>query len=123
MIPETEFGSLLEYLRDHYHEPITNQQLARLARMSVRAFERKFHGCFHITPQKYLRRLRLHIASRALVYTNQPLVKVALSCGFVDQSHFAREFRRQFGSTPRDYRARYSLGSDTAAPSTNPAAN
>jgi AraC-like DNA-binding protein len=123
MIRETEFGPLLEYLRDHYHEPITNQQLARLAHMSVRAFERKFRSCFHITPQKYLRKLRLRMASRALVYTNQPLVNVALSCGFVDQSHFAREFRRHFDSTPRAYRARYSHDSDAAAPGTNPAAN
>ena len=121
MIPVTEFGPLLEYLRDHYHEPITNQELARLAHLSVRAFERKFRGSFHLTPQKYLRKLRLHMASRALVYTNQPLAIVALNCGFVDQSHFSREFRRHFGRTPRDYRAHYALGSD-AAPGTNPAA-
>jgi AraC-like DNA-binding protein len=122
MLPATEFRPLLAYLRDHYHEPITNQQLARLAHMSIRAFERKFRGSFHVTPQKYLRKLRLSMASRALVYTNQPLANVALKCGFVDQSHFAREFRRHFGRTPRDYRAHYSLGSDAAAPGTNPAA-
>jgi transcriptional regulator GlxA family with amidase domain len=122
MLPATEFGPLLLYLRDHYHEPITNQQLARLAHMSVRAFERKFRSSFHLTPQKYLRKLRLHMASRALVYTNQPLANVALNCGFVDQSHFAREFRRYFGRTPRDYRAHYSLCSDAAASVTNSAA-
>lgn len=118
----SEFGSLLAHLRDHYHERITNQRLARLAHLSVRAFERKFRDSFHLTPQKYLRKLRLCMASRALVYTNQPLANVALSCGFVDQSHFAREFRRYFGRTPRDYRAHYSLTSDVAAPGTNPAA-
>ena len=123
MVPGTEFGPVLAYLRDHYHEPITNQQLARLAHMSVRAFERKFGGSFHLTPQKYLRKLRLRMASRALVYTNLPLAKVALNCGFVDQSHFSREFRRLFGRTPRHYRARYSLGSDAAASGTIPAAN
>src|SRR5262249_57964948 len=48
MVPGTEFGPVLAYLRDHYHEPITNQQLARLAHMSVRAFERKFGGSFHL---------------------------------------------------------------------------
>jgi AraC-like DNA-binding protein len=122
MVPGSEFGPVLAYLRDHYHEPITNHQLARLAHMSVRAFERKFGGSFHLTPQKYLRKLRLRMASRALVYTNLPLAKVALNCGFVDQSHFSREFRRLFGRTPRDYRAHYSLGSDAAAPGTNPAA-
>jgi AraC-like DNA-binding protein len=90
--------------------------------MSVRAFERKFRSSFHLTPQKYLRKLRMRMACRSLVYTNQSLANVALSCGFVDQSHFSREFRRHFGRTPRDYRAHYSLGSDDAAPGTNPAA-
>ena len=108
--PATEFGRVLEYLRDHYHESIANNRLARLAHMSVRAFERKFHTSFHVTPQHYLRKLRLHMASRALVYTNKPLAKVALNCGFADQSHFSREFRRHFGRTPRDYRAHYVLG-------------
>jgi AraC-like DNA-binding protein len=108
--PTTEFGPVLAYLRDHYHEPITNHRLARLAHMSVRAFERKFRATFHVTPQHYLRKLRLHMASRALVYTTLPLAKVALNCGFVDQSHFSREFRRHFGRTPRDYRAHYSMG-------------
>jgi AraC-like DNA-binding protein len=122
MVPGTEFGPVLAYLRDHYHAPITNQQLARLAHMSVRAFERKFRSSFHLTPQKYLRKLRMRMASRALVYTNESLANVALNCGFVDQSHFSREFRRHFGRTPRDYRAHYALGSDDAAPGTNPAA-
>ena len=58
-------------MRDHYHAPITNQQLARLAHMSVRAFERKFRASFHLTPQKYLRKLQMRMASRALVYTER----------------------------------------------------
>jgi AraC-like DNA-binding protein len=97
MVPGTEFGPVLAYLRDHYDAPIINQQLARLAHLSVRAFERKFRSSFHVTPQQYLRKLRMRMASRALVYTNQSLGNVALSCGFVDQSHFSREFRRHFG--------------------------
>ena len=122
MVPGTEFGPVLAYLRDHYDAAITNQHLARLAHLSVRAFERKFRSTFHLTPQQYLRKLRMRMASRALVYTNQSLANVALNCGFVDQSHFSREFRRHFGRTPRDYRAHYSLGSDNVAPGTNPAA-
>ena len=70
------------------HAPMTNEQLARLAHMSVRAFERKFRGSFHLTPQKYLRKLQMRMASRALVYTSQPLAEVAVGCGFADQSHF-----------------------------------
>ena len=103
----SEFGPVLAYMRDHFSSPITNLELARLAHMSVRAFERKFHASFHLTPQKYLRKLQMRMATRALVYTKESLAKVALSCGFADQSHFTREFRRHFGRTPRDYRAHY----------------
>lgn len=104
---EPEFGRLLGHMRDHYSGVLTNQALAAVAGMSLRAFERKFLASFHMTPQQYLRKLRLRMASRALVYTNQPLSDVAQSCGFADQSHFTREFREHFGRTPRDYRAHY----------------
>jgi AraC-like DNA-binding protein len=118
----SEFGAVLSYMRDHYHTPITNRQLARLAHMSVRAFERKFRGSFHLTPQKYLRKLQMRMASRALVYTGQSLAEVALGCGFSDQSHFTREFRRNFGRTPREYREHYGRGADDDVPITSPAA-
>jgi AraC-like DNA-binding protein len=121
-IPGQEFAAVLGYMRDHYRSPITNQHLARLAHMSVRAFERRFHGCFHLTPQKYLKNLRMRIASHALVYTNQLLSEVATHCGFADQSHFTREFRRHFGRTPRDYREHFSRHGTIAVPGTKIAA-
>lgn len=102
------FEPILAYMRDHYGGAISNRQLAAVAGMSLRAFERQFLAAFHLTPQKYLRKLRLRIASRALVHTATSLLEVGLSCGFADQSHFTREFRRQFGRTPRDYRTHYS---------------
>lgn len=117
--PGFEFGPVLAYMRDHYGSAVTNRHLAKLVHMSVRAFERKFRDRFHLTPQKYLRRLRIRMASRALVYTGQSLAEVAAGCGFSDQSHFTREFRRYFGRTPRDYRDHYARH---AAPVPNPAA-
>jgi AraC-like DNA-binding protein len=105
--PGTHFGAVLNHLRDHYREPITNTRLARLAGLSVRAFERKFLAAFRVPPQQYLRKLRLRMASHALVFSHRSIVEVALDCGFADQSHFTREFRRHFGRTPRAYRAWY----------------
>jgi len=108
--PGSEFGPVLAHMRDNYHATITNDRLARLAHMSVRAFERKFQAVFHLTPQKYLRKLRMRTASRALASTGQTLAEVAAGCGFSDQSHFTREFRRHFGRTPRAYREHYARG-------------
>jgi AraC-like DNA-binding protein len=120
--PGSEFGPVLAYMRDHYQTSVTNRRLARLVHMSVRTFERKFLVTFHLTPQKYLRKLRIRMASRALVYTGQGLAEVALGCGFSDQSHFTREFRRHFGRTPREYREHYARDGGGDAPVPNPAA-
>jgi AraC-like DNA-binding protein len=106
------FEPALAYLRDHYHRAITNQRLASISKMSLRVFERQFLADFHLTPQKYLRKLRLRIASRALIYTSESLFGIELGCGFADQSHFTREFRRQFGRTPCEYREHYKLPAD-----------
>jgi AraC-like DNA-binding protein len=122
-VPGHEFAPVLAHLRDHYPTPITNRQLARLAHMSVRAFERKFRASFHLTPQRYLRKLRLSMASRALVSTGETLAEIASGCGFSDQSHFTREFRRRFGRTPRDYREHYARDRADAAPVPKPAAD
>jgi AraC-like DNA-binding protein len=101
------FGPALAHMRAHFQHEITNRRLASLSNMSLRAFERRFRAAFHLTPQRFLRKLRLRIASRTLVYTDDSLSEVALNCGFADQSHFSREFRRQFGRTPREYREHY----------------
>jgi AraC-like DNA-binding protein len=118
LVPGPEFAVVLAYMRDHYGSSISNQQLAGLSDMSVRTFERNFQRAFHLTPQKYLRNLRLRIASHALVYTNQSLAQVATGHGFADQSHFTHEFRRHFGRTPGEYRDRFAR--ETNADVSNP---
>jgi AraC-like DNA-binding protein len=120
--PVHECGPVLAHMRDHFAAPITNRQPARLAHMSVREFERKFHARFHLTPRRYLHKLRLSMASRALVSTGAPLAEIASYCGFSDQSHLTREFRHHFGRTPRDYREHYARGRGVAAPVPEPAA-
>ena len=120
--PEIGFGPVLSYTRDQNDLPITTRQLARLAHMSVSAFDRKFQVNFHLTPQKYMRKLRMRMPSRTFVSTPDSMAEVAIQCGFSDQSHFTREFRRHFARTPRDYREHSSPGDDPAAPVTNPGA-
>ena len=101
------FGPALAHMRAHFQHEITNRQLASISHMSLRGFERQFLAAFHLTPQRFLRKLRLRLASRALMYTDASLAEIALQYGFADQSHFSREFRRQFGRTPREYREYY----------------
>jgi AraC-like DNA-binding protein len=53
----------------------------------------------------YARRLRLEWAATQLVRSEEPLAYLAAKAGFVDQSHFTRAFRCEFGLTPGRYRS------------------
>jgi AraC-like DNA-binding protein len=54
-----------------------------------------------MSPSDYLRTVRLHRAKDMLL-EGQPAASVAAACGFADQAHFTRWFRRAFGYTPGD---------------------
>ncbi len=84
----------------------SNAELAKLAGLSVSAFERKFRRHLHTTPMRFLKRLRLTRAAAALVQSDRTLAEIAIREGFSDQAHFSREFRRGFGLAPRAWRER-----------------
>jgi AraC-like DNA-binding protein len=105
----TGVDAVLDVIRARFQEPITNRELAAAAGTSVRTFERRFAESFHVTPQQYIRKLRIKMACRSLVFSNKTLAEVALESGFADQSHFSHEFRRHMERTPREYREHYRI--------------
>ncbi len=87
-----------------YAEPLSLDELARRAGMSKSTFKRTFTRLFEVSPGQYLLRVRLNAARRLLETTDRLISDVALDCGFYDQSHFSRLFRRARGITPGAYR-------------------
>jgi AraC-like DNA-binding protein len=100
------------FLRQHLVEPLDNATIARHVGLSVRVLERRFREAFQLAPQQYLRRLRVRLACHPLVYSERTLAEIATAHGFCDQSHFGREFRRETGMTPRQYRERFRARAD-----------
>jgi AraC-like DNA-binding protein len=100
-------GRVIEYISAHYHEAVGNEKLARLAGLSVRAFERQFRQHYRLAPRQYLKQLRVRMACHALVHGDAPIAAIAAEHGFADQSYFTREFRAVVGETPAGYRQRY----------------
>jgi AraC family transcriptional regulator len=64
---------------------------------AFRKFERR-------TPGEYQQRLQLRAACELLRDPEWPLAVIAAECGFSDQSHFTRIFRRLAGTTPAQFR-------------------
>ncbi len=94
----------LVYARDHCTDPLTVQDFARHAGLSLSQLERHILGLMQLIPSRWLLSLRLDAAIRQL-QKDQAIADVAAHCGFADHSAFARAFRRHVGLTPSAYRA------------------
>jgi len=108
--PVPELAPALAALQDRAAEPWTNAQLAKLTGLSVSSFERKFRKHLQTSPMQFLKSLRLARAAAALVQTGNSIAEIALDCGFSDQAHLSREFKRLMGATPGEWRTRHFQG-------------
>ena len=58
-----------------------------------------------LTPQQYILNIKVNKAKELLTYANkESLTSISLDAGFFDQSHFNRNFKGLFGSTPKQYK-------------------
>ena len=57
-----------------------------------------------MAPIEYLLRVRVENARRMLALTDRPIYEIAERMGFSDVNNFTRQFKKQTGMTPRDYR-------------------
>jgi transcriptional regulator GlxA family with amidase domain len=100
-------ASLLSWLAEHYHMPITVEAMAQRAAMSDRTFARVFVAETGDTPAFYLEKLRLEHAVRLLESTGISLDVAARDCGFTGREQLRRAFQRHRGITPQEYQKRF----------------
>jgi AraC family transcriptional regulator len=80
------------------------KDLAGLIQLSSSHFSRAFKQSFADTPHRYVMRRRVERAKALMLSTNGSLGRIAADCGFADQSHFNRQFRRLVGEKPNAWR-------------------
>ncbi|MDX1298375.1 MAG: AraC family transcriptional regulator [Pseudomonas sp.] len=94
-----------DFIQANLSAPLSLGQLAGLCALSEYHFARMFQLSFGLPPHRYVLAQRLRHGQQLLQYTTQPLVEVALACGFASASHFNNRFRQAFNATPGQYRA------------------
>ncbi len=102
--PYLELAPVAEHLKKHHREPLDLPALARMAGLSERQLERKFHATFQTTPRNFLVKMRVVNACRLLPDPRLSLTEIALEVGFYDHSDFSRQFRKHMGESPTEYR-------------------
>jgi len=104
-----------EFMHERYGESITLRQLAEHAGLSPYYFLRTFRAAIGMTPHAYLNQIRVVAAKRKLAEGASP-AEAALACGFCDQSHMTRQFKRTACVTPGDYQGAYRRGTSPGGP-------
>jgi AraC-like DNA-binding protein len=88
-----------EYLDCHFADNVSIKTLASWVNLNPNYITRLFQKQIGIPPHAYQIQRRLFHAKKMLLADNT-LLNTALSCGFSDQSHLNRHFKRWLGISP-----------------------
>lgn len=93
--------TLLAHALDEYC-PVSHAAAA--CRLSKGHFARLFKESVGLPPHRWLTRQRIEAAKTMLRDTDFSLSEIALECGFCEQAHMCRVFRKWLGTTPGAWR-------------------
>ncbi|HET6619427.1 MAG TPA: GlxA family transcriptional regulator [Dongiaceae bacterium] len=94
----------VSFMEAAIEDPVPLAELTRRTGVSQRQLERLCKRYLGATPAQYYVQLRLERARRMLRQTDMSVAEVAIACGFVSLSHFAKVYRRHYGLSPREDR-------------------
>jgi AraC family transcriptional regulator len=96
-----------DLLHDRFQENLGLAEIAAAVGVHPVYLASMFRQHFHQTIGDHHRQIRVDFACQQLARGRMPLAEIALAAGFVDQSHFARVFKRYLGMTPGTYRKQF----------------
>ena len=94
----------IAFIDNHLHTAISIPALASREELSVSQLTRLFRRATGTTPTMYLHRVRMERARILIERTSLSFAEVMARVGVTDPSHFARDFRRAHGFSPRTLR-------------------
>ena len=90
----------VSWLRAHFSDPMTVDELARMANMSTSTFHQHFKSVTSMSPLQYQKTLRLQEARRLMLAPTMDAGTASRQVGYVSTSQFSREYGRFFGNPP-----------------------
>lgn len=108
-------SAALTYIGEHYSEPVTVNDMAEKVNLSPSSFSHLFREVTGRSPYQFLKEIRLDKARELLLDGRLSVTDVSRAVGYSSASHFIKEFRSRFGTTPRAYVDAQALGEGIGA--------
>lgn len=94
----------LGYIFEHFDEELSLSKVAAYVGLAPTYFSALFKKETGETFKQYLLGYRFDYAKKLLRFTSEPISHIARRSGFADYANFARQFKKNFGQTPMDFR-------------------
>jgi AraC-like DNA-binding protein len=107
-LPAAKLRRVLEMIEERLPTGLGVDEMAAAIGLSGPHFVRAFKHATGETPHQYILCRRLEKATAALARGADKIATVAVDCGFFDQAHLTRCFRKKFGVTPGEAVRRFS---------------
>ena len=102
--------TVVRLIQKDLSHPLTFNEMAQAVGLSSSHLRALFKAETGMTPLQYQKKLRLIEAQRLLETTFLNIREILVRVGINDESHFNRDFKRAYGSSPIRYRATISKG-------------
>lgn len=90
------------WIKENFRNSFTVENLAEERNMSVSLFHQKFKSAVGMGPLQCQKRLRLTEARRLMLDENKNVTESSVSVGYESVSQFTRDYRKMFGSAPKE---------------------
>ncbi|MBQ4071908.1 MAG: helix-turn-helix domain-containing protein [Clostridia bacterium] len=90
----------LLYIEEHFKDCPTLGEVAAHVMLNERYFCKIFKEYTGKTFKEYIREKRLRYAKKLILSTSYPILEISETCGYNTQSHFNREFKARYGTSP-----------------------
>ncbi len=103
----TRVQKVVHLIQKDLSRKVTLSEMAQAVNLSAAHLRTLFKSEIGMTPMQYQKKLRLLEARRLLESTFLNVQEIMVRVGLSDDSHFVRDFKKLYGLTPAQYRARH----------------
>lgn len=99
------------YMEQNYQRNLTVEEIADTCRLNRSYFSKLFKESMGCPPQEFLIRMRMIKATELMRAGGTSIGDIAVQCGYPNQFHFSRAFKKRYGVSPREWRTQNGIPS------------
>ncbi|MCI8303841.1 MAG: AraC family transcriptional regulator [Lawsonibacter sp.] len=99
----------ITFMEQNYYRELTVEEMADVCKLNRSYFSKIFKDNMGCPPQEFLIRLRLSKAADLMKNTNNSIGDIAALCGYPNQLHFSRAFKKRYSFSPREWRLQHQI--------------